>query len=145
MFSDRLLADHVHMLISIPPKYAVSQVIGFIKGKSAIHLARVYGEQTQSPRLCRGILTRSYSLATLLSYSLVGSGKNGPFDCRIYRAPQLVIDQTWSSRRCCRYIRAAQARPAAMFSVDEERMALLCAVRPGKSNNQTKVDEKESA
>jgi REP element-mobilizing transposase RayT len=34
----------VHMLISIPPKYAVSQVIGFIKGKSAIHLARVYGE-----------------------------------------------------------------------------------------------------
>ena len=36
-----LLADHVHMLISIPPKYAVSQVIGFIKGKSAIHLARV--------------------------------------------------------------------------------------------------------
>src|SRR3974377_1867677 len=31
-----LLADHVHMLISIPPKYAVSQVVGFIKGKSAI-------------------------------------------------------------------------------------------------------------
>jgi putative transposase len=38
-----LLADHVHMLISIPPKYAVAQVIGFMKGKSAIHLARVYG------------------------------------------------------------------------------------------------------
>ena len=37
-----LLADHVHMLISIPPKYAVSQVVGFIKGKSAIHIARVY-------------------------------------------------------------------------------------------------------
>ena len=36
-----LLPDHVHMLISIPPKYAVAQVIGFIKGKSAIHLARV--------------------------------------------------------------------------------------------------------
>ena len=34
---------HVHMLISIPPKHAVSQVVGFIKGKSAIHLARVYG------------------------------------------------------------------------------------------------------
>src|ERR1700756_5829188 len=40
-----LQADHVHMMISIPPKYAVSQVVGFIKGKSAIHLARVYGEQ----------------------------------------------------------------------------------------------------
>jgi putative transposase len=33
------------MMISIPPKYAVSQVVGFIKGKSAIHLARVYGER----------------------------------------------------------------------------------------------------
>ena len=37
-----LLVDHVHMLIAIPPKYAVSQVIGFMKGKSAIHLARTY-------------------------------------------------------------------------------------------------------
>jgi len=36
------------MLISIPPKYAVSQVIGFIKGKSAIHLARVYGERKRN-------------------------------------------------------------------------------------------------
>jgi len=35
-----LRSDHVHMLISIPPKYAVSQVVGFIKGKSAIHIAR---------------------------------------------------------------------------------------------------------
>ena len=35
-----LRSDHVHMLISIPSKYAVSQVIGFIKGKSAIHIAR---------------------------------------------------------------------------------------------------------
>ena len=43
-----LLLDHVHMLISIPPKYAVSQVIGFIKGKSAIHLARVYGEKKRN-------------------------------------------------------------------------------------------------
>ena len=40
-----LLSDHVRMLIAIPPKYAVAKVIGFIKGKSAIHLARVYGER----------------------------------------------------------------------------------------------------
>jgi putative transposase len=39
-----LMPDHVHMLISIPPKYAVSQVVGYIKGKSAIHVARIYGE-----------------------------------------------------------------------------------------------------
>ena len=38
------MPDHVHMMILIPPKYAVSQVIGYIKSKSAIHLARVYGE-----------------------------------------------------------------------------------------------------
>ena len=37
-----LIGDHVHMLISIPPKYAVSQVVGYIKGKSAIHIARTY-------------------------------------------------------------------------------------------------------
>ena len=37
-----LMADHVHIMISIPPKYAVSQVVGFIKGKSAIHIARMY-------------------------------------------------------------------------------------------------------
>ena len=34
------MADHVHMLISIPPKLAVSSVVGYIKGKSAIHVAR---------------------------------------------------------------------------------------------------------
>ena len=33
-------SDHIHILISIPPKYAVSQVIGYIKGKSAIYIAR---------------------------------------------------------------------------------------------------------
>jgi putative transposase len=43
-----LQVDHVHMLISIPPKYAVSQVVGFIKGKSAIHIARVYGERKRN-------------------------------------------------------------------------------------------------
>ncbi len=43
-----LRSDHVHMMIAIPPKYAVSQVIGYIKGKSAIHLARVYGERKRN-------------------------------------------------------------------------------------------------
>jgi putative transposase len=35
-----VMADHVHMLLSIPPKYSVAQVVGFIKGKAAIHMAR---------------------------------------------------------------------------------------------------------
>ena len=43
-----LMVDHVHMLIAIPPKYAVSQVVGYIKGKSAIHLARAYGERKRN-------------------------------------------------------------------------------------------------
>jgi putative transposase len=37
-----LLPDHVHMLLSIPPKYAVAHVVGFLKGKSAIHIARTF-------------------------------------------------------------------------------------------------------
>ena len=36
------MPDHVHMLISIPPKYSVSQVMGYIKGKSAISIARTF-------------------------------------------------------------------------------------------------------
>ena len=43
-----LLPDHVHMLISIPPKYAVAQVVGYIKGKSAIHVARHHGERRRN-------------------------------------------------------------------------------------------------
>ncbi len=43
-----LMPDHVHLLISIPPKHAVSHVVGFIKGKRAIHLARVYGERKRN-------------------------------------------------------------------------------------------------
>ena len=37
-----LMSDHVHLLISIPPKYSVAQIVGFIKGKSAISIARTY-------------------------------------------------------------------------------------------------------
>jgi len=38
-----LKVDHVHMLISVPPKYAGAQVVGYLKGKSAIHIARTFG------------------------------------------------------------------------------------------------------
>ena len=41
-------ADHIHMVISIPPKYSVSQVIGYIKGKSAIHIARTYAAKKKN-------------------------------------------------------------------------------------------------
>jgi putative transposase len=43
-----LMSDHVNMMIAMSTKYAVSQLVGFIKGKSAIHLARVHGERKRS-------------------------------------------------------------------------------------------------
>ena len=43
-----LMSDHVHKLISIPPKYAVAQVVGFMKGKSAIAVARNFGGRTKN-------------------------------------------------------------------------------------------------
>ncbi len=43
-----IMIDHVHMMISIPPKYSVAQVVGYIKGKSAIHIARTYVGRKQN-------------------------------------------------------------------------------------------------
>ncbi len=43
-----LMPDHVHMMNSIPPKYSVSQVVGYIKEKSVIHIARMYGEKRRN-------------------------------------------------------------------------------------------------
>jgi putative transposase len=59
-----LLADHVHIMISIPLKYAVAQVIGFIKGKSAIHLARVYGGRKQN-YVGQNFWARGYFVSTV--------------------------------------------------------------------------------
>ncbi len=43
-----MASDHVHMCVSIPPKYAVSEVIGYLKGKSAIAVARQYGGKNRN-------------------------------------------------------------------------------------------------
>ena len=43
-----LMPDHVHMLISIPPKHSVAQVVGYLKGKSAIHVARTYFDRKRN-------------------------------------------------------------------------------------------------
>ena len=59
-----LMPDHVHMLLKIPPKYAVSQVVGYIKGKSAIHLARVYGERKRS-FVWQSFWARGYFVSTV--------------------------------------------------------------------------------
>lgn len=43
-----LMRDHVHMCLSIPPKYAVANVVGYIKGKSAIQIARQFGGRSRN-------------------------------------------------------------------------------------------------
>jgi len=86
-----LMVDHVHILISIPPKYAVAQVIGYIKGESAIHLARVYGESW-----------RRHNYVNLQS-------SQAPFDLR-WSAPGHKAEQTHRQRQLglslCRQARA---------------------------------------
>ncbi len=59
-----LLTDHVHMLVSIPQKYAVAQVVGFLKGKSAIHIARTYLGRRQN-FMGQHFGARGYSVSTV--------------------------------------------------------------------------------
>ncbi len=59
-----LMPDHDHMMLSMQPKYAVTQVIGFIKGKSAIHIARLYfGRQRNYVGQC--FWARGYFVSTV--------------------------------------------------------------------------------
>ena len=58
------MVDHVHMMLAIPPKYAVSQVVGYMKGKSAIHLARVYGERKRN-FVGQHLWARGYFVSTM--------------------------------------------------------------------------------
>jgi putative transposase len=59
-----LQLDHVHMPLPIPPKYAVAQVLGFIKGKSAIHIARTYLGRRQN-FTGEHFWARGYSVSTV--------------------------------------------------------------------------------
>lgn len=58
------MPDHVHKMIATPPKYAVAQVVGFIKGKSAIHLARVY-EKRKRHFVGQHFWAREYFVSTV--------------------------------------------------------------------------------
>jgi len=64
MIEGHLLPDHVHMCIEIPPKYAVSSVIGFVKGKSAIAIARRFkGKQRNFEG--ENVWARGYAVSTV--------------------------------------------------------------------------------
>ena len=59
-----LQPDHVHILLSIPPKYSVAQVVGYMKGKSAIHIARTYLGQKKN-YLGMSFWARGYFVSTV--------------------------------------------------------------------------------
>lgn len=59
-----LMSDHVHMMISIPPKYSVAQVVGYLKGKSAIHIAREFGGRKRNFR-GQNFWARGYFVSTV--------------------------------------------------------------------------------
>lgn len=58
-----LRPDHVHMCIQIPPKYAVSSIVGFLKGKSAIAIARFQGKQKNF--VGENFWARGYAVSTV--------------------------------------------------------------------------------
>ena len=62
-----LMPDHVHMLISIPPKYSVAQIIGYMKGKSSIRIAQ------NVERKMRNFLATNSGRADTLSRPLAGT------------------------------------------------------------------------
>lgn len=59
-----LVQDHVHMIVSIPPKYAVSEVIGYLKGKSAIAIARHYSSRKRNFN-GESLWARGYAVSTV--------------------------------------------------------------------------------
>jgi len=64
IISGYMAKDHVHMCISIPPKYAISEVIGYLKGKSAIAVARQFGGR-QRNFSGENLWARGYAVSTV--------------------------------------------------------------------------------
>ena len=62
--SGSLVHDHVHMLIRIPPKYGVAEVVGYLKGKSAIAMARQFGGRKRNFN-GESFWARGYSVSTV--------------------------------------------------------------------------------
>ena len=92
-----MMSDHVHILISIPPKYSVSQVVGYIKGKSAIHIACTYmGRQRNFTG--EHFWARGYYVSTV-AWMKVWSGST-------FRTRKQKISG-WNSSTCCKMRREA--------------------------------------
>ena len=59
-----MVQDHVHMMIKIPPKYSVAEVVGYMKGKSAIAVARQFGGRKRNFNDER-LWARGYAVSTV--------------------------------------------------------------------------------
>jgi putative transposase len=59
-----MVQDHVHMMIKIPPKYSVAEVVGYLKGKSAIAVARQFGGRERNFNGER-LWARGYAVSTV--------------------------------------------------------------------------------
>ena len=59
----KMKVDHVHIVVSIPPKYSVSQVVGYVKGKSAIWVSRAMGRNRNF--LGQNFWARGYCVSTV--------------------------------------------------------------------------------
>jgi len=59
-----IMTDHVHMCIEIPPKYAVSSIVGYLKGKSAILIARQFSGKERNFN-GEHFWARGYSVSTV--------------------------------------------------------------------------------
>jgi len=66
-----LLGDHAHILIAIPPQYSVAQVVGYMKGKSAIHIARTYA-------ILLPLIKYKQPITKIQTLKKLGRGKLGP-------------------------------------------------------------------
>jgi putative transposase len=64
ILSGSMVQDHVHMLIEIPPKYSVASVIGYLKGKSAIAIARQFSGRKRNFN-GESFWARGYNVSTI--------------------------------------------------------------------------------
>ena len=102
-----LRADHVHMLVSIPPKYSVAQVIGYIKGKSAIHSGREFaGGRAATVRSTLGLGATSCPrwVETSERFARISERRNRKSDSSWVRADTRRVAQ----------VTAPRSRPAAL-------------------------------
>ena len=106
-----LLADHVHMLVSIPPKYSVAQVIGYMKGKSAIHIAREFAGRSRS-FVGQHFWARGYFVSTLGRDERAIRAYIRAQEQEDRRQEQLRLDET-ATRRVAQ-VAAQWPRPAAL-------------------------------